>query len=83
METLVEVANGKDSPQGNFAHVDLDQKGLGHELIIPFVGVDTAFGWKDDPVYVPVLRGIVEAGRSAEDVYRVVMAPYQAVRPKA
>ena len=61
--------------QGDFTHVDLDQKGLGHELVVPFIGVDPAFGREDNPTHIPIVRGVVEPGCSTENVHRVVVAP--------
>src|ERR1700733_3922570 len=68
--------------ESDFAHVDRYEQGFLHELIIPLIAVNSALGGDDDPADIAVLQGVVETGRSAEDIDRIVVPAEQTVRPE-
>ena len=57
--------------QGDLAHVNGDQQRFLYNLVVTFVHVHPAFGWDDDALHVPIVRGVVESGRAAKNIHRV------------
>src|SRR5271165_4502899 len=71
------------SAERDLTHVDPDQERIPDRLIVAFERIDAPLRGNDDPVHVAVIGGIVQAGRAAEDVHRVVVPAEQAIRAKA
>jgi hypothetical protein len=59
--------------KGNLTHVDCNQQRLFHQLVIAFIRIHSTLGRHNDAVHVAVVRGVVQAGGAAKDVYCVVV----------
>src|ERR1700728_1221511 len=64
------------------AEVERDQQRLGHLLHRFVVSVYSTRSRHLDALKVPVIRGVVRAGGTTQNIDRVVMSPHQAVRPE-
>jgi hypothetical protein len=74
----------QDSPtQSNPPDVDADQEWIWNTLIVTYVRVNAALHWEHEPFKVTIVRCVVQAGRSAENVHGVIVTPKETVWPVA
>src|ERR1700744_2569657 len=76
-------AHSSGSRQGDRRDVDGDKQWSRDELVVALVGVYAPCGREHEPIDLPVLRGVIQSGRSAQDVDGVVVTTQKPVRAKA
>jgi hypothetical protein len=52
------------------------------QLVIALVGIDAPLGREHETINLPILRGVIQSGRSTQDVDGVVVTTEKAVRTK-
>ena len=75
-------ASNRKVPESDFAHIDVDQQRFLHKRVFDLMRIDSPFCWKDYPIDLTIIGGVIESRCKAKDVNIVVMTAQQPIRTK-